>query len=122
MTHERVTNASSTRGRQVAHCVIATILKLSYVFFLDFFKAFDTIEHRFLLEAPHFWDFEVNFFNRVEMLYSDSSSASLNPAITPRFTVSCGIRQGCPTSLKLSILATQFSQLYLLIIVMIFKE
>lgn len=56
-SHERVTNASSTRGRQVAHCVIATILKLSYVLFLDFFKAFDTVEHRFLLEAPHFLGF-----------------------------------------------------------------
>lgn len=42
------------------------------------------------------------------MLYAYiSSSVSLNPGITPRFTVLRGIRQGCPISPKLFIMATQ---------------
>lgn len=80
----------------------------SYVLFLDFFKAFDTVEHPFLLRTLHLVGFVVNFCNIVEMLYTDiSSSVSLNPGITPRFTVLRGIRQGCPISPKLFIMATQ---------------
>ena len=42
------------------------------------------------------------------MFYTDIySSVSLNPGITPRFEVLRGIRQGCPISPKLFILATQ---------------
>ncbi len=42
------------------------------------------------------------------MFYTDiSSCVSLNPGMTQRFMVSRGIRQGCPISPKLFILATQ---------------
>ncbi|XP_024122537.1 uncharacterized protein LOC112143031 [Oryzias melastigma] len=42
------------------------------------------------------------------MLYNNIySSVSLNPGVTPQFKVNRGIRQGCPISPKLFILATQ---------------
>lgn len=41
------------------------------------------------------------------MFYTDiNSSKTLNPGITPRFAVLRGVRQGCPISPKLFILAT----------------
>lgn len=84
----------------------------SLVLFIDFFKAFDTVEHPFLLKTLHFLGFGANFCNIVEMLYTDiSSSVSLNPGVTPRFKVLRGIRQGCPISPKLFILATQLTLL-----------
>ncbi len=80
----------------------------SYVLFLDFFKAFDSIEHSFLLKTLQFLGFGNNFCDIVKMLYTDiSSMVSLNPGMTPSFKVLRGIRQGCPISPKLFILATQ---------------
>ena len=79
-----------------------------YVLFLDFYKAFDCVERPFLLEALHFLGFGENFRNVIKMFYTDiNSSVSLNPGFTPRFEVLRGIRQGCPISPKLFILATQ---------------
>lgn len=69
----------------------------SYVLFLDFFKAFDTVEHPFLLRTLHFMGFGINFCNIVEMLYTDiSSSVSLNPGITPRFYSVAWYSSGLP--------------------------
>lgn len=80
----------------------------SLVLFLDFYKAFDTVEHPFLLKALNFLGFGDNFCNVIKMFYSNiSSSVSLNPGMTPRFEVQRGIRQGCPISPKLFILTTQ---------------
>lgn len=48
------------------------------------------------------------FCKVIEMFYNEIiSSISLNPGMTPRIKVSCGIRQGCPISPKLFILCTQ---------------
>lgn len=60
----------------------------SLVLFLDFYKAFDTVEHPFLLKALHHLGFGVNFHNVIKMFYSNIySSVSLNPGMTPRFEV-----------------------------------
>lgn len=80
----------------------------AFILFLDFYKAFDTVEHTFLFEILDFLGFGSNFCNIIKMFYSDIySSVSLNSSITPRFDVLRGIRQGCPISPKLFILATQ---------------
>lgn len=78
------------------------------VLFLDFYKAFDAVEHSFLMETLTFLGFGEHFCNIIRMLYSDIySSVSLNPGMSPRFKVLRGIRQGCPISPKLFILTTQ---------------
>uniref|UniRef100_A0A3P9JF49 Reverse transcriptase domain-containing protein n=1 Tax=Oryzias latipes TaxID=8090 RepID=A0A3P9JF49_ORYLA len=80
----------------------------SLILFLDFYKAFDTLEHSFLIKALKFLGFGDKFCNIIKMFYNDIySSVSLNPGITPRFVIKRGIRQGCPISPKLFILATQ---------------
>ena len=78
------------------------------ILFLDFYKAFDTVEHAFLLEALKFLGFGENFCKLIEMFYSDIySSVSLNPGLSSRFKIQWGICQGCPISPKLFILTTQ---------------
>lgn len=78
------------------------------ILFLDFYKAFDTVEHTFLFEILDFLGLGSNFCKIIKMFYTDIySSVSLNPSITARFEVVRGIRQGCPISPKLFILATQ---------------
>lgn len=80
----------------------------SYVLFLDFFKATDTVEHPFLLKTLQFWGFRSKFCDVIEMFYNDiSSTVSLNPGTTSSFKVLHGIRQGCPISPKIFISATQ---------------
>uniref|UniRef100_A0A096MGV5 Reverse transcriptase domain-containing protein n=1 Tax=Poecilia formosa TaxID=48698 RepID=A0A096MGV5_POEFO len=80
----------------------------SFIPFLDFYKAFDTIEHQFIfqsLKKTWFWTF---FCNAVKTLYSNSSSAIKLPnGSTPRFDLKRGIRQGCPVSPYLFLLCSQ---------------
>lgn len=84
------------------------IEKESLILFLDFYKAFDSLEHGFIVETIKRLGFGDNFCNIIKMLYSDiSSSVSLGSEITPSFMMSRGIRQGCPISPKLFILTTQ---------------
>lgn len=77
------------------------------VLFLDFYKAFDTVEHSFLMKALNYLGFGESFCNIVQMFYNNIySSVILNTGMTPRFEVMRGIRQGCPISPKLFILTT----------------
>lgn len=76
--------------------------------FLDFFKAFDTIDHPFLIESLRFLGFGEEFCSIIKMFYTDISSyVSLHSGMTPSFIVSRGISQGCPISPKRFILTTQ---------------
>ncbi len=82
--------------------------KESLILFLDFYKAFDSLEHCFIVETLKCMGFGDKFCNIIKMFYSDiSSSVSLGSEITPSFKMSRGIRQGCPISPKLFILTTQ---------------
>ena len=70
-----------------------------FIFFLDFFKAFDTVEHPFMLKTLDRFGFGGKFVKVVGMLYNDiNSSVSLPNGTSSRFNVSRGIRQGCPCS------------------------
>ena len=76
----------------------------SLILFSDFFKAFDSIEHDFLIQTLKKCGFGDKFCKVIKMFYNDINSyISLNPGITPRINVSRGIRQGCPISPKLFI-------------------
>ena len=71
----------------------------SFILFLDFYKAFDTVEHQFLfhsLERLGFGDF---FCKAIKTLYANgNSSIKLKYGTSPRFELKRGIRQGCPIS------------------------
>lgn len=80
----------------------------SLILFIDFFKAFDSVEHSFLIQTLKKFGFGEKFCKVIEMFYKDIISyVSLNPGMTPRINISRGIRQGCPISPKLFILCTQ---------------
>ena len=82
------------------------------ILFLDFRKAFDTIEHRFLFQTLNLFGFKDNFINLVSMLYNDiNSSVIVNLNTTRRFKINRGVRQACPISPYLFILVTELLSL-----------
>ncbi|XDV33381.1 hypothetical protein PO909_003805 [Leuciscus waleckii] len=76
--------------------------------FLDFYKAFDSIEHGFIFKTLEKFGFGNLFIRAVKTLYvNGNSSIKLKHGTSPRFELQRGIRQGCPISPYLFILTTQ---------------
>ena len=70
-----------------------------FILFLDFCKAFDSIEHPFILDTLHHLGFGPSFCEIINMFYKNINSAVILPCGTcRRFEVNRGIRQGCPVS------------------------
>jgi len=79
-----------------------------YIILIDFEKAFDTLEWSFLYKALNAYNFGNNFIKWVKILYADISSCVLNNGFsTNTIYPSRGIRQGCPISAMLFILAAE---------------
>lgn len=78
-----------------------------YILILDFKKAFDdTLEHKFLFKVLENFGFGKPFVNIIKMIYKGmNSSISLPYGTTQRFPISRRIRQGCPLSPLLFIMA-----------------
>uniref|UniRef100_A0A8C6NIX7 Reverse transcriptase domain-containing protein n=1 Tax=Nothobranchius furzeri TaxID=105023 RepID=A0A8C6NIX7_NOTFU len=80
----------------------------SFILFLDFFKAFDTIEHQFIFHSLEKFGFGRFFCKAVKTLYTNgNSSIKMVNGSTPRFDLKRGIRQGCPILPYLFLLRTQ---------------
>lgn len=70
-----------------------------FILFLDFYKAFNTVEHLFILEALYKYVFGTYFSTAIKTLYNNSNSCiKLTNGTSPRFNMQRGIRQGCPIS------------------------
>ncbi len=79
-----------------------------FILFLDFCKAFDTVEHPFILDTLQHFGFGECFKEIIRMLYNDINSSVLLPFGTcSRFEVKRGIRQGCPASPLLFIMSAE---------------
>lgn len=79
-----------------------------FILFLEFFKAFDTVEHKFIFSTLELFGFGENFINMIKLIYKDTNSAVILPQGTcPRFSVNRGIKQGCPISPLLFITAAE---------------
>ncbi len=79
------------------------------ILFLDFFKAFDTVENEFMFKTIALFGFGNNFL-KIKMFYTDiSSPVILNTATTKRFNINRGLRQGCPISPFLFMLVVELS-------------
>ena len=86
----------------------------AYLLFLDFEKAFDKLDHKFLINALHNFDFEKNYIQWIKILYTDIQSCILNNGYTsPYFQITAGIRQGCPISALLFIIAVECLSIYI---------
>ena len=76
--------------------------------FLDFRKAFDTIEWNFLHKCTELYNFDRNIRKWISILYNNVESGVVNGGfMTNYFKVSRGIRQGCPLSPLLFVLAVE---------------
>ncbi len=85
-----------------------------FLFFLDFYKAFDSMEHSFIFQVLEQLGFGVKFRNLVGGLYQNISSCVILPhGTTPSFSVNVGIPQGCPISPYLFILVTEMMAIYI---------
>uniref|UniRef100_A0A8C2B6N7 Reverse transcriptase domain-containing protein n=1 Tax=Cyprinus carpio TaxID=7962 RepID=A0A8C2B6N7_CYPCA len=85
----------------------------SFILFLDFYKSFDSLEHGFILQALKKFGFGDGFCRTVRTLYTNGSSAiKLKSGTSPRFKVSRGIKQGCPISPYLFLIASQLLALH----------
>ena len=74
----------------------------------DFKKAFDCLSWDFLKECLHIFGFKKEFCHWVSTLYSNiSSCVNINGWLTETINISRGVRQGCPLSALLFILAAE---------------
>ena len=76
--------------------------------FVDFEKAFDSLEWHFIQNTLRLFNFGPNIRQWISTLYCDVESGALNGGYTTNyFKVSRGVRQGCPLSPLLFILAAE---------------
>ena len=77
--------------------------------FIDFRKAFDTIEWHYLEKALTHFNFGPNFLQWFKILHTDISSCVLNNGHASHFfSLKRGVRQGCPLSGLLFVVGLEF--------------
>lgn len=78
------------------------------IVFLDFQKAFDTVDHKFLQQTLKQFNFGDSFLEWVKALYNNAESCvSNNGWVSEPFKIKRGIRQGCPLSALLFLLVVE---------------
>lgn len=78
------------------------------ILFLDFTKAFDSLEWSFMLETLKKFGFKNNFIRWIEIMYTDIKGCILNNGwVSRKFSIFRGIRQGCPASALIFVLAVE---------------
>ena len=76
--------------------------------FLDFEKAFDTLEWSFVNQTLRHFGFGPSLLNWVELFYCNTESCILNNGWASNFfELNRGVRQGCPLSRYLFILSVE---------------
>ncbi len=79
-----------------------------YVISLDFEKAFDRVEHGYLIEVLRSFGFGENFIKWIEILYKGAlTRIKCNGFLTDCFKITRSIRQGCPLSALLYSLVSE---------------
>ena len=75
---------------------------------IDFAKAFDTVEHEFIYKTLEKFNFGENFISWIKIFYRNPVFRIKNNGwISGRYNMSRGIRQGCPMSALLFIIAIE---------------
>ena len=77
------------------------------IIFVDFTKAFDSLEWKFLLNTKHF-RFNESFINWVKTSYTDIQTCLMNNGwVSEMFKYTRGIREGSPLSALLCVLSVE---------------
>ena len=75
---------------------------------LDQEKAFDRVDHKYIITLLTHYGFNHNFLSWIKLLYLDiNSSVIVNGHISPAFKITRSVRQGCPLSPLIYILALE---------------
>lgn len=78
------------------------------LYWLDFFIAFDTIEHPFIFYCLEHFESGRYFSNKMKTLYvGGNSSVKLSQGTSQTFYLKRGVRQCCPVSVYLFLIAAQ---------------
>ena len=78
------------------------------ILFLDFQKAFDTVNHEFLKNVLKKYNFGSSFIKWVDIMYHNADACVTNNGWTSKpFKINKGIRQGCPLSALLFLLVVE---------------
>ena len=76
--------------------------------FLDYEKAFDSLDWKFIFQTLSFFNFGPNVISWIKTFYTNVTSCVVNNGHSSRyFQVSRGVRQGCPLSPYLFILCSE---------------
>lgn len=79
-----------------------------FILILDFYKAFDTVEHQFILQSLKKIGFGNYFTTAIKTMYKNGNSPiKLMGGTSPRVNLFRGIRQGCPTTPYLFLIIAQ---------------
>ncbi len=82
------------------------------ILFIDFQKAFDSLEINFLEKCLRKFNFGNSFIKWVKTTYNNVNSCiSINGWLSRSFEIERGIRQGCPLSALLFIISAEFMSL-----------
>ena len=105
------------KGRQISHIhrIIDDVLNLQrksklpgIILALDFKQAFDAINVHCILKSLEIFGFGPNFIKWIKILNSDRKSCVKNGGyVSETFSMANGVRQGCPISPQLFLLAVE---------------
>lgn len=82
-----------------------------FILFLDFYKAFDTLEHAFIFRSLKTFGFGEFFCKAIQTMYTNANS-SVKRGSSSRFYLKRGVRQGCPISPYLFLFCVQLMNIY----------
>ena len=82
--------------------------KPAILFFSDFEKAFDSVNHDFIFNCLKHFNFGDSLINWVKLFYTDAKSCVTNNGyMSDFFLINRGVRQGCPLSPYLFIICIE---------------
>lgn len=82
--------------------------KPGLIFFSDFEKAFDSLDHTYMTNCLKHFNFGESFLRWIQLFYKDAKSCvSNNGSMSNFFSIERGVRQGCPLSPYLFIICIE---------------